>query len=295
MREGALPSPSAQAQVLREVVAKAKQENFRVNLIEAFDQPWKRRFEGTVGGHWGLFDDANREQKFYWDRPVSDHPYWVWQAAAGLLLAATVFGSAILAQSRRVGEESSSQTWTCVAIIAAIGGALLGITLQQAATESLGWGGLARSAALTAIAILAPMVGAGVLASDVEVPIFARTLGRRANWPAGRLSWLAGLALVAVTLAALHAALGLVFDPRYRDFPSAALTAAILPFVILSLVKGRAGGPRPLAEVAAASTLAVSAIYIAFNETFANWQALWLCAALVALAITLARVRAARD
>jgi glucan 1,3-beta-glucosidase len=295
MREGALPSPSAQAQVLREVVAKANQENFRVNLIEAFDQPWKRRFEGTVGGHWGLFGDADRAQKFYWDRPVSDHPSWLWQAGAGLALAATVFGSAIRAQNREVNDESSPQTWACVAIIAAFAGGLLGITLEQAATESLGWGGLARSAALTATAILAPMVGAAALASDIEMPTFARTLGRRANWPADRLSWLAGLALAAVTLAALHAALGLVFDPRYRDFPSAALTAAILPFMILSFVRGRAGGPRPLAEVAAATTLAVSAIYIAFNETFANWQALWLCAALVALAITLARVRAARD
>ena len=32
----------------------AKRANFRVNLIEAYDQPWKRQLEGTVGGHWGL-------------------------------------------------------------------------------------------------------------------------------------------------------------------------------------------------------------------------------------------------
>src|SRR5262245_39045083 len=37
MREGALPSPANQARVLAEVVALAKRENFRANLIEAYD------------------------------------------------------------------------------------------------------------------------------------------------------------------------------------------------------------------------------------------------------------------
>ena len=58
MREGALPSPANQARVIQDVLALAKRENFRVNVIEAFDQPWKRALEGTVGGHWGLLDDA---------------------------------------------------------------------------------------------------------------------------------------------------------------------------------------------------------------------------------------------
>ena len=42
------------------MLERAKREHFRVNVIEAFDQPWKRALEGTVGGHWGLFDDATR-------------------------------------------------------------------------------------------------------------------------------------------------------------------------------------------------------------------------------------------
>ena len=60
MREGALPSPSNQARVIHDILALAKRDNFRVNVIEAFDQPWKRRLEGTVGGHWGLFDADSR-------------------------------------------------------------------------------------------------------------------------------------------------------------------------------------------------------------------------------------------
>ena len=64
MREGALPSPANEARVVQDVLALGKRENFRVNVIEAFDQPWKRALEGTVGGHWGLLDDATRKPKF---------------------------------------------------------------------------------------------------------------------------------------------------------------------------------------------------------------------------------------
>src|SRR5262245_6383757 len=91
MRAGALPSPANQALVAQEVLARAKQERFRVNLIEAFDQPWKRALEGTVGGHWGLLNGTTRLPKFAWGRPVSNHPHWIWQAGMGVVLAGAVF------------------------------------------------------------------------------------------------------------------------------------------------------------------------------------------------------------
>ena len=64
MREGALPSRTNQARVVSEILDLAKRENFRVNLIEAYDQPWKRQLEGTVGGYWGLFDSVQRALKY---------------------------------------------------------------------------------------------------------------------------------------------------------------------------------------------------------------------------------------
>ena len=94
MRSGALPSPANQARVIHDILARGKRENFRVNIIEAFDQPWKRYQEGTVGGHWGLITDAPRAQKFDWGAPVSNHPHWRWQAAGGVAFAALVFGAA---------------------------------------------------------------------------------------------------------------------------------------------------------------------------------------------------------
>jgi exo-beta-1,3-glucanase (GH17 family) len=50
MRDGALPSRTNQARVVSEILSLAKAQKFRVNLIESYDQPWKRKLEGTVGG-----------------------------------------------------------------------------------------------------------------------------------------------------------------------------------------------------------------------------------------------------
>jgi glucan 1,3-beta-glucosidase len=94
-----------------------------------------------------------------------------------------------------------------------------------------------------------------------------------------------------VTVLAVQSALALSFDPRYRDFPFAPLTAAVLPFVLLRW--GAATGARALAETVAAVVLALCAVFIVWNETLANWQALWFAAALALLAVSLLRARVA--
>ena len=43
------------------------------------------------------------------------------------------------------------------------------------------------------------------------------------------------------------------------------------------------------------TVLLLAAGYIAFNETFANWQAIWLCAGFLGLAVILLRARDAPD
>jgi hypothetical protein len=86
-------------------------------------------------------------------------------------------------------------------------------------------------------------------------------------------------------------ALGLVFDPRYRDIPFAPQSGAAVAFLVLMLSKSRPAGSQAMAEAVAAAVLAVSAVYIAFNETFANWQAIWLCGGFLGLAVILARAR----
>ena len=148
---------------------------------------------------------------------------------------------------------------------------------------------------LASVAFLAPVVLTMAIMQKSFVPSLAQLLGpkeQRTSEPLGRA---AGAILLAVMLLALLVALSLVFDPRYRDFPFAPLTAAILPFVVHGFLVGRGKGRRGIAEMSAACVLALSVVYIVFNETFANWQSLWVCAVLAALAFNLAQARDAQS
>lgn len=292
MREGALPSPVNQARVVQEVLALAKQGGYRVNLIEAFDQPWKRRLEGTVGGHWGLLDGETRTFKFVIGEPVSNHPDWPLQAAGGVALAALVFAAAFVGARARKAVPPAA--WVGVALIALVGGVLIGWTTANVPLESLGIGGWLRSLAFAALALVAPVVGAAALTRGTPVPALARVLGRASDRPRDPLALALGLILAALAVMAVQAALGLVFDPRYRDFPFAPLTAAVVPFALLAL-RARGQGERGAAETVFAAVLAVSAVYVFFNESVANWQAVWLCLAWLVLALTLFRLRDVRS
>jgi peptidoglycan/LPS O-acetylase OafA/YrhL len=101
------------------------------------------------------------------------------------------------------------------------------------------------------------------------------------------LSFVLGALLLLLLLLAVQAALGLVFNPRYRDFPFAALTAAAVPFLLMRTSWPHRRDIRATAETVAAALLALCAVIIALNETRMNWQALWFCAGLIALAVSL--------
>ncbi len=292
MREGALPSRANQARVLEEVMARARAKNYRVNLIEAFDQPWKRDLEGTVGGYWGLFSSDARQPKFVWGEPVSDHPWWAWQLALGLGLSAAVFAAAIRAGGPIAKVPAGVPAG--IAAIALVGGVMAPWALEDVIIESFGAGGWLRGAALVAAALAVPVVAAMALAANESVPMFAAVLGRADERPPAAIARVSGLVLVATTVLAIEAALGLVFDPRYRDFPDAQLSAAAVPFAIAMAIGPGRAGPRGHAETIAAIALAGSAIYIVLNEGFANWQALWFGAVLTVLAVTIVRRRDAR-
>ncbi len=294
MRERALPSRANQARVIQEILARGKQENFRVNIIEAYDQPWKRFFEGTVGGHWGLLDDATRRFKFSWGAPVSNHPAWRWQAFGGVALAAIIFSAAIAARRRSSVGDLDSRTWFLVTMSATIAGIFSGWAIENAIVESLGIGGWLRSLALVVVAVVGPVACAAAIGKGVNVPTFDRILAAPEDRVRDPIALAVGLVSIVICLLAVQAALGLVFDPRYRDFPFAPLTSAVAPFLLMGLSAQPLPGSSALAERVAASVLVPSALYVVFNETLANWQALWFSAVLALLAISLARVRAAQ-
>lgn len=295
MREGALPSPANQARVIHDVVAAAKRGNYKVNLIEAFDQPWKRLLEGTVGGHWGLLQDRPpRGPKFVWGGPVSNHPAWPRQAVLGIAFAGLIFAAAWNAV--RAGRAAPpTGAWLQVSIIGAVAGTMLGWTIEKVVTETLGWGQWLRAGALVLASIAAPPVAAVAIMRGLAVPRFADVLAR------GRVRLLAGsaialgLVLVIVTAVALQVAFGLVFDARYKDLPFPPLIAAAVPLALLAL-RPRAGpGTEATAEIVCALLLGLSAGYIALNESFLNWQALAAVVAMLLITISLLRFAGARS
>jgi exo-beta-1,3-glucanase (GH17 family) len=292
MREGALPSRTNQARVVSEILLLAKQENFRVNLIEAYDQPWKRQLEGTVGGYWGLLDSVRRELKYPPGEPISNFPLWKWQMGFGMGLSVLVFGAAWLTLRRRPWTPRLS-AWIAVALSATTAGALLGVAADKMLYESYGLGGWLQWGALLAAAIIAPLLCANALMSGRALPTFLELLGPSDGKERSILTYLLGATLVVTALIGSETALGFVFDPRYRDFPFAALTMAVLPFTTLMLNRPQTG-VRPIAEAVFAGLLAMSAAYIVFNEGMNNWQSLWTCAIYVLFAVTLWRARAAQ-
>jgi hypothetical protein len=124
------------------------------------------------------------------------------------------------------------------------------------------------------------------------IPTFAALLGGAPLTSRGVFETVCGTVLLLLTLLATDVALGLVFDPRYRDFPAAAMTCAVVPFVVLAW-QSRTSESTGIAETIFAAMLVLSAGYIALNESLANWQALWLSVALLALGVTLGRARLA--
>lgn len=91
MREEAFPSKINQAKYVRDFVSLANKYNWDYNIIEAFDQPWKRVSEGAVGGHWGLFD-KDRNDKNVFKGEVSNFSNYIYLLFTSLILF-TIFSA----------------------------------------------------------------------------------------------------------------------------------------------------------------------------------------------------------
>jgi glucan 1,3-beta-glucosidase len=159
--------------------------------------------------------------------------------------------------------------------------------------ESLDIGGWLRSLSFAALAIAAPIAGAAAMAWPVGPQAFASIIGAKSERARDPLALALGVLLIVLTVLAVQSALALSFNPRYRDFPFAPLTAAALPFLLLSFVAAPVAGARSRAETIAAAVLVPCAVFIIWNETLANWQALWFAAALALVAFSLLRARVA--
>jgi glucan 1,3-beta-glucosidase len=285
MRDSALPSLVNQARFVRELMLMAEQKGIGINLIESFDQRWKGRLEGTVGGHWGLFDE-DRMPKFPLAGPVSEDPDWPRHFAVAAALGLILLIPAVVSEPRLSGF-----AWLGLAAGAVAAASLLVIGLREGMLGNrtvydwmvfaIRWLSAASAAALVLQAL--PRCAASGTVRPLPMAELLEALRR---WQLPARHW-RETALGAVRAVALFGAtattLCLAFDPRYRDFANALHAVPAFAFVALAIASGPTRAWGDLAdERLLAVILAAGGIAVAIREGLANYQALtWTALTLI--------------
>jgi len=282
-RGPAVPGTLEQARFVRELLARQAARPLPFNLIEGFDQPWKRALEGAMGGSWGIFDSGGNARVTLSGPVVPD-------ARARWILAGAGFGTAVglavlaLARPRR-----ATLAWKGATL--ALAGALIGAlgvvqwqALEAWSRSALEWtlGGLtAALAALLSLSAAWRLAGACDPARPARNGI-AATLRARPLRSLGGSGILLGWLFAVATMA-----LGLVFDPRYRPLEWWNLAGGAALLLALAFTRdGLAADAREERLLSAACALC--APVIAFQEGAANGQALLVAGLLLASALAVA-------
>jgi glucan 1,3-beta-glucosidase len=262
-REQAVPGLVEEARFIREFLAYAAAydggRGLDYNIIEAFDQPWKRALEGTVGGYWGVFGE-DREAKFPLTGPVA-----AIQSPWPRLAITLVLGLAIWWPSRRA---TSPLQAAAAPLLATAAGLAVTLHLDHARVAALLWHEWAVEAALATVSVLSAALALQALADPAGAPAGAQAgLGWLVS-PTQRpdLATALGALQVIAVAGAASVALALAFDARYRDFP---LFAFATPAIAFALLAHRQAGRRRAdlrIEAVFAVLLAVCAGFIALNE-----------------------------
>lgn len=287
-RGPAVPSLVNKARFVNGFRALAADHGVDYNLIEAFDQGWKQKLEGTVGANWGLFS-TDRVAKWGADGKVVENKHWRTHFLVTGAIALVLLGW--IAATRR---EMSAHAllWTAVGtqLIATAGvAAVLAEWWVAYSTWRLGWTGFATILTLTTAAVLA---------------VAFRSLGRP---EVAGAAWARNAARLWAFWAVFAAAHGfaLAFDGRYRDFPNTLFALPLLGGALFLAARWALGRRPTLAidglfaassgpalggdarAILAAGALAM-AIGVVIGETLANREALVWAAMMVLLALPFA-------
>ena len=269
-RWGAVPSRVNEARFFREFMTFVERAKLPYNVIEAFDQPWKRKLEGTVGGYWGLYDD-DLDDKFALSGPVVEEPRW-WIGLVCALAGGVVFASA--------GGLAGGWARRTIALRALFGVLVAGMAaaevrhLVMANRDAVEWAvtGFATGVAIVTATLVAAHVArwsAGVdgeraIACAPMVDALRMRAARSIAWPARINGALQAFWLVAITIVNLL----LVYDSRYRDFPSLLVAPVIVAYLALAIARGgwSRRAPREVEERFLAAALIVGAATIVVLE-----------------------------
>ena len=269
-REAAVPSLINEAKFMRGFVQMAERNGWQYNLIEAFDQPWKRANEGAVGGYWGLFD-ADRNDKSVLAGAVSNLPDWQhWlKLSLAIALGVLVF----------FGRPNDAQAAVLMPALAALAGACSSLWLLLAKFDNRDYWEWAWTMVLLVINALA------IFRAALELT--ARPVSQQQKtWQQkifAQYARYANIGLLLIGFAGAVTMAQLVFDARYRQFPSYII---LLP----ALVYLRWPVSVPRREILLLlGVIAVGIPLQLIEETFENIQALGWAAVSALLAAALWR------
>ena len=265
------PGRVNQARYLRGFTALAERRGIDYNLIEAFDQPWKRAPEGTVGGFWGLYDSQRRE-KFPWLGPVAEAPH------GRTIMALAVVCGALGALAGLLGGGATrlrrSLAYAAAAALLVGIGARQWLYLEAGNVAPIDW--------VATLGVLA----AGWLAFGLAIRTLASASATRDPLP----RWLVLLLL----LCCAYVCLGLVFAGRHRDFPVWLFLPAAIGIAVTAILdpQGRAASlrvRRAIDEVLLATWLVVAGLIVPLLERFQNGRSIgWgLTSAVLGLGVLL--------
>lgn len=262
-RQDAEPSQVNQARFIREFARRMGRESIPYNVIEAFDQPWKRKSEGAVGGNWGLYT-AEGAAKFPFRGPVAEAPAW---SLAVFGAMAACFGALLVFQWRR-RELVGGGVPALLAVGMGGGGAWAGAcrdwVMASHAPEEWIYGGLYLALLVAATVLLGgPLAAWCSTGRPVPVPAPASRLLRGGRGFGGTARLLGALRIAFLFGAALVCLL-LVFDPGTRDFPLALYALPATGFALLAWAGGRSGAD--LEEALLAAWIGLAGLWIAVAE-----------------------------
>jgi len=220
-RGAAVPGRVEMARFAGAFVRLAEEKGFDYNLIEAFDQSWKQKLEGTVGGHWGLYT-AERKPKFLLAGPVVEMPHWRdrWAIAAGAGLV--LFAGALAFAPAAVPAGSAA------ALAFLTQGA--GSALVHAYVTAHEWNHYPQDVALqwvllVLLAVLTLALTAGFVRAAAARTATARVLppgplnAVLKPGPMDGLERVGTFAVLVLGVVAVVWSFLIVFDGRYRNFP----------------------------------------------------------------------------
>ena len=263
-RQDAASSQINQARFIREFSVIAKQQNIPYNIIEAFDQPWKRHSEGAVGGYWGMFSEDG-STKFSLKGPVAEAPQW---QSIAVLTCLLIF--ALLLINHRVNPVSDLTATMILAIVSISGGGASVSYWRDMFMTNRTWLEWSYSG-LYALSL----IGVIFLSSRYFVAWFSKNqLPPSVTQPNQLISlnfttlsdidtWQSIFRRVFL-LGATIACILLVFDLRNRDYPLALFAVPSLSFAVLAWIKAKHDAC--LEEIVMASWIAIAGLWLPIIE-----------------------------